>query len=252
MAFLIGTEHDIGAIPGGGYSNIYRGPATVNVQFSRRSPYIADVFHKASYHQSRDFLAETAEKLIVEAGLYSPDTAKKMVTIGMEATSDQNASMILFRFGRQYIGLSWQEMRVIPTTEGNIPLMYLRLRVFKEGHRRIGLGKVSMQLGRNTHSESEPMYCAARTESAAAADSYIYSGLFRSGEISPWEELFDDPTHDSKLLKQQLLLTTHFLVRINGKGIDMSTGVSKDDYPESNMAYVPDQPILEPWRLVEE
>jgi len=237
--------------------NGHRSPWIVNVFFSKKTGYSADIFSGTVFQERKDELARIAIDLIVQSNLWSLKTARAMVMNGMGEDNTQNASMILFRKTEapqgKYIGVSWQEVNVVPdlpSPTGKETVLYLRLRAFKEWHRRIHLGASSLQLALLAHSQSEPAWLVHRTQSPAAAYSVIRSGIFREDELYPWSGLYD-----ANPVAQQIMTWHHFKFRNLGKKVDMSTGVSIGDYLEQNRAYAPDlshSPTMEIRRKMEE
>lgn len=217
--------------------NGHRGPAAVDFDLGRKGGYSADIFHGASYYQRKGTLAKIAIDLVIEAGLFSPDVARDIVTRGMESHAGQNTSMILFRRkadinNPHYVGFSWQEVFHIPTNEGDIPLTYLRLRAFEKRHRRQHLGRAAVQLTKIMYKEAK--YFAHRTQSPAAALSVMESGIFIPGRLLPWEG--GDEGYDEIPEMEQLKDEVFARVKINGQTIN-KYGVSEGDYPEFNEAF---------------
>lgn len=234
------------------YGNGHRGPRTVDFNLGRKRGYSADIFYGASYNNRKDELVEIATDLTVRSGLWSLEIAREMTQRGKDTVASQNTSMTFFRksdvVSGKYIGFSWQEMLFIPTIRGDIPVVYFRLRVFEEQHRRKHLGRIAVQLALVANPEAT--YLAHRTANPAAALSFMESGVFKEGRRFPWDAKFNTDS-----LVQQIMMGIFFRERVNGTEIDMVTGVCRADYPELNGAYVPDlnhAPTMEIRRRMQE
>lgn len=128
-----------------------------------------------------------------------------------------------------YIGFSTQRVCVIPTTQGDIPLLYWTTRAFDEGYRDMEFGRKAVQIGRVTHRVAR--WGAHRTQVEIAVRSMQRSGVFKEGRFFPWDNLYS-----TDKLSRQLLNGLFDRVAINGVTVDQETGVSRDDYYESNVA----------------
>lgn len=243
--------------------NGYRGPISMDFSLGRKKGYTADIYSRATYEEKRDELNQIATELVVRSGLWTSRVAREMMARGIDASAGHKTSMIFFRKSDvevgKYIGFTWQEIFPIPTNEGEIPLLYLRLRAIEERHQGKHLGTAGVQLALLTHDDAN--WFAHRTQSPAAAWSVIRSGIFRERRLYPWDTLYgakDDSSEEvSRVnrLAQAIMVGLFMKVRVNGTGVEWSTGVSTNDYLESNMAYKPDlthAPTMEIRRRMQE
>ncbi len=190
----------------------------------------------------------------------SAEIAEEMVRRGstIRATSRANKiyspSVILFRLkdGQpdEYVGFSKQCLRRIHTTiAGEVPLFHLQARAILAEHRGAGLGRFAIQQGRLLYNEAT--HFGQRSASAIAFQSALGTpGIFREGYRFPWDKSFDDDP-----LVQEIATGWFFQIRINGRTLNMSNGVSKADYPEGNWTDVPHlehAPTLELRRRMQE
>lgn len=238
------------------YTNTHRGPGTVNFNIGSKDGYSADIYSGRVYEDRKNELAEAAIDLTIRSGLFTPPVVRQLIAGGVERINEgqdrgiiQDASLIFFRESDtprdrldRAVGFSWQEIDVHNFAGAELFVLYLRLRAFEERHRTRHLGRSSIELALNTHREAS--WIIHRTGSAAAARSFMETGvtgdmpygIFVPGRRFPWDRRYDaDSRCDST--PQQLLLATHFRVRIRGKEVNMSTGVSRGDYPEENRAF---------------
>lgn len=214
--------------------NRQRGPITVNYGSDE-----VQIFSRSSFLDNKDFLvAITAEFMHSELG-WSPKVALKIIKGGLEVADDdlENESRIpsVILFGREgvYIGVSAQRCIEIYSRQlGNIPFLQHLFRAFREGYRGEHRGRFVVQQARVIHPEAE--YYGHRTQSAPALYANLQSGIFVPGRYYPLETLFD-----TDLLVQELMVGYFMHARVNGKAVDWSTGVSKDDFPEPNKSYLP-------------
>lgn len=220
------------APPGNGY----RGPSSVDFP---GTGYTADTYSKGSYRAEKGGLMEITEDLVVRSGLWPPDEARRRILAISEGIDPQNFSWIGFRkldaSPGQYEGAALQDVLHIPTVRGDIPLLFMRLRVFLPEARRKHLGRTAMQLAIHAHSDAEPTHIAHRTCSPAAAYSWLMADVFKPGRRFP----FDSP-FDRDFIAFMLLFNIYDVTRVRGKLPNKSTGVSIGEYLEPNRAYVPD------------
>ncbi len=223
-------------INGGGH----RGPTTIDLG----NGFSADTYSKSPYIAEKDYLVQITEGLVARANLWIPDVARDRILDISKKSDPKNTSWIGFRNADapigQYDGCAWQDMLYIPTVRGDIALLFMRLRVFAPEAQRLHLGRSSMQIALNTHSEAEPVYIGHRTGSPAAVRSWLEADIFRLRRRFPY-----DLPYENDFVASMLLMNIYELTHINGRIPNRSTGVSVGEYAESNRAYIPD-PTHEP------
>lgn len=233
-----------------------REPRTIDFSLGKKRGYSADIYSGVSFEQKKTWLTKQTIDLSVRSGLWTHETARKMVEIGMEEGVARDPSMIFFRrsldpIGTRYIGVCWQEIYDIPIVRGSameeISTLYIRLRAFDRLHRRRQLGRTAVQLAVAMAPE-EIEVIAHRTGSEIPAWAFMQtgvteenpSGIFVPGELYPWDKWRITPAeklgYRVNPVMQQVMVALHFRVRVNGEEVDMTTGVSKHDYPEANKA----------------
>lgn len=250
------VPRSMNAIPNSiGPVNGHREPTTISGFLGRRGGYCADIFRGEAYEGRKQELAEIAIGIITRSGLWSEPVARVMMERGMNtAPNVQDTSMTLFRKSDgpldRYIGVSWQELVFVPTTLGIAPVDYLKLRAFEEKHRKKGLGKTAVEIA-VSQTTVRPFLLAHRTGSPAAALSFMESPVFKEGTgLSPYDMRYDEDP-----MRQEVMMKLHFQYRVQGREINMSTGVSPADYIEANGAFVLDlthSKIMSLYRRLEE
>ncbi len=226
-----------------------RGPTAIDLP---KTGYIVDMYQKGSYIAEKDELARITKRLIVSSGLWTQDVANQMVESGLGSSDPDNTSWLGFRKSNaprgEYDGVAWQEELYIPTVRGYVRLLHMKLRAFVPDAQGLHLGRTGMQLALGAH--PEVTHISHRTGSAAAARSWLESGVFREGRRFP----YDLPFVQAPQLPQ-ILLWLYELYHVNGERPNLSTGVSVGDYIEQNKAYIPDrthQPTMEILKWMEE
>lgn len=196
-----------------------------------------DVLSGRSYVDNKDFVQEVATRFAQE--VWGEEAARIMMARATKIIDPRREneipSAMLFRRTRvegEYMGISLQRLFHIPTSAGIIPLFYHAFRFFEEQFRGLHLGRYSVQQGLVIHDEAR--WYAHRTSNPVAAWSVHESAVFVPGRRRPWDDLYDqDP------VAQEIMANLFMRVRLDGAAVDWRTGVSKDDYPAPNRAYVP-------------
>lgn len=213
------------------------------------------IFSRQSFLDHRiNLIATTAEFMHKQLG-WTMEVAEKTIAKGLAVTTEDITnesgipSVILFKRGEEYIGVSAQRcIKIYTAKEGNVPFLQHLLRAIKPKYRGKHRGRFVLQQARVIHPDA--LYYGHRTQNPVTAYANLQSGIFEPGTYSPWEERYDaDP------LKQEIMVGYFMRARVNGKSIDWSTGVSKDDFPEVNMSYLPrldHAPTMEMFRRMEQ
>lgn len=217
--------------PGNGHRN----PLTLNFGTDEYLVYTGQTFltHRA------DLVALASMFMQRELG-WSLENSTKTIERGSRVTQEdlederRIPSMIVARNRGKNIGVSLQRCIFLDTSEEEaVPFFQHNLRAFIEGARGKGRGRLIVQLARSYHPEAR--YYGHRSMNPMAVYANLRSGIFVPGTYSPWEELFD-----SNRKKQELMVGYFMRARVNPTAaVDWATGVSKNDFPESNISCVP-------------
>lgn len=207
-----------------------------------RSGYDIYVFREEAFITNQlaltDIVAHFAHR---ELG-WNEDTTRGIYTNGLrveDPTKDSEIpSVMLFGKGDLLVGVTAARLLYIEThVAGEVPVLYQILRAFEPEHRNEGMGTEALELTVSYHPKARRF--AHRTGSPIAAWSVIKSGICVPGTLRPWDRFYDEEDGGEGLLEQRIMVGLFMATAIRGRGVDWSTGVSKNDYPEPNVSYLP-------------
>lgn len=214
------------------------------------------VYSGRSFLDHRDSLVTlTSGFMSTELG-WSLPVALRTIDRGLTVTEADRAnpklipSVVVFTRGGEIIGVSVQRYIDIDTDiAGPVPFLQHLLRAFKERYRGRGRGRFSVQLAQTLHDDAE--YYGHRTHNPIALYANQKSEIFVPGGYLP-----PDALYNTNPKSQEIMVRYYLRTRVNTTGsVDFTTGVSKEDFPEPNMSYLPNPkhaPTMELLRRMQE
>lgn len=213
-------------------------PGTRNILLP--GDYIAEIHTGKQYLVHRDDFIEAATDLKAKTFNMSREEAREMmgkhIRVEGPIKDIEVPSIAFYRKADddRYIGYSTHRLFLIDTTLKTVPFVYIT-RTFIPEHQRMHLGRLAAQLAPVIHDKAT--WFGFRTQSPPAVVSNMESGIFKEGQIFPWQAKYDS---DPNFFAHQIMMQFWYRVHRSGAQPDIENGVSIHDHNEENRAYKPD------------